>query len=274
MIVLKKETARDRVNAVKGTTHCHEKDSFAIHTPRYSRNRSLTFLPACLARAGVTCLLAAAVPLFAPIDTAHAQVTDSQLWAQFNYNAWTSKRVRFLGEVQPRQGDDFRRPSLLIVRTAVGYQVAPKWSVWLGYGWTPAFLPRYTGEHRVFGQLQFEDRFHGIDTIQRTRLEQRYIDRAGASAVRLRHMSRFSRPLEATGRWIGIGFDELFWNLNSTPRGPQAGFDQNRLFLGVGRVLDRHARIEFGYLASFVNPPRQVPDRRLDVLLISLNYNR
>lgn len=216
--------------------------------------------------------LAATAAVAAP-SPAHAYDIDSQAWGLFTFNARYPSGLRLYAEVQPRQGDDYSRFSQLLVRPAVGYHVTPKISAWLGYGWTPSFLPEYNNENRVFQQVLHEDSFRGMGLTNRFRLEERWIEGAGGTSVRVRHQTRISKPLGRERRWAAIAYDELFWNLNSTLRGPQAGYDQNRVYVGAGYNTDRHTRVELGYLASFINPPRGRPDRRLDVLVLTVNYN-
>jgi hypothetical protein len=191
---------------------------------------------------------------------------------QFNLTKRYANGLRVYAEFQPRYGDDNERFTQLLVRPAVGYTLNKRMSVWLGYGWTPSLFPEYNNENRIFQQFLIDDTFPGLTMNNRTRLEQRFIDGAGDTSVRLRHMLRLYKPLDGQNRWGLVASDELFWNLNSTPRGPQSGFDQNRVFLGVSRTLDRHARVEVGYLASFVNPPRNAVDRRFDVLAVTMFF--
>jgi hypothetical protein len=181
--------------------------------------------------------------------------------------------LRFYGEIQPRFGDNYKEFTQLIVRPAVGYQVGKKTSVWLGYAWTPSYFPADRDESRLFQQLLIEDLSPRFDLINRTRLEERFIGAAGGTSLRLRHQVRAVTPLSRRGRrWTAVASDELFWNLNGTPNGPTSGFDQNRAFLGASYGLSRQTRLEFGYLRADVNPPRNRPDRRLDVLMVTLNH--
>ncbi len=213
-----------------------------------------------------------ALLILIPVLPSRAYDTDSQLWSQFVLNGRFENGVRFALEAQPRQGDYLRRLSVLILRPVVGYQVTRTMSLWLGYGWTPSFSPNFNQEHRVFQQVLFEDSYRRIGLINRTRLEQRSIEGAGGTGVRLRHLARAALPLDSRRRWAAVSSNELFVNLNSTPNGPRSGFDQNRLYFGGLYDVDRHTRIELGYQANFINAPRSAPDRRLDILLLTVNY--
>lgn len=223
-------------------------------------------------RVGV-CVLLFAITLLLTSVPACAYDTDSQAWGLFTFNARYKSGLRVYAEVQPRQGDNFQRLSQLLVRPAVGYQVTPKMSLWIGYAWTPSFLPEYNNEHRAFQQLLFEDRYQRVGLTNRTRLEQRSIEGAGGTSLRFRHQIRVSLPLDSKGKWAAVSYDELFYNLNSVSNGPQAGFDQNRLYFAGAYNVNRHTRVELGYLASFINRPRNLPDRRIDALVLTVNYN-
>jgi hypothetical protein len=221
---------------------------------------------------GIEAAILCAIVLLFPVLPSRAYDTDSQLWTQFVLNGRFQNGVRIAVEAQPRVGDNFQRLSLLILRPVVGYQVTRNMSLWIGYGWTPSFLPDFNNEHRVFQQVLFEDRYRRIGLINRTRLEERVIEGAGGTSVRLRHMLRAVLPLDSQRRWSAVGQNELFVNLNSTARGPQSGFDQNRIYVGGLYDVDRHTRVELGYQANFINAPRSRPDRRLDTLLLAVNY--
>lgn len=223
--------------------------------------RSLLY--ATLVFAGV---LAGATP-------ARAADSDLQQWTLLVLQGDLSKRWRGYFEVQPRIGGDLSHLERLLVRPAVGYRLRPNVSVWLGYGFTPLLEPEYSPEHRVFQQLLVESRWGAADLMNRTRLEERFIDGAGETAYRFRHMVRLAQPLDRERKWAVVGYEELFWNLNTTPTGPESGFDQNRLYLGVSRTINPQLRAEVGYLWNFIDAPRAGANRSLNVLMTSLFYN-
>ncbi len=130
--------------------------------------------------------------------------------------------------------------------------------------WTQlTFNPRYPSGLRLFKEAP-------------PRLGQNYSDFTDfifRPAVGYQVNPAVSLWLEASKRRASVASNELFWNLNSTPSGPQAGFDQIRPYLGVSYRLSRQARVEMGYLAAFVNSPRDRPDRTLSVVPLSMKYS-
>jgi len=198
---------------------------------------------------------------------AHADV-DTQQWTLVTLQKELTPRWRAYFEVQPRFGEDASGTERLIVRPAIGYRLNSKVSIWQGYGWTPLLEPSFADEHRVFQQLLFEDKRGEVGIMNRTRLEERFIEGAGGTSVRLRNMLRLTHPISPDKRWLVVGYHELFWNLNSTDAGPVSGFDQNRLFLGVSRQVNPELRVETGYLLNHINSPRTSDNRRLNVWVV------
>lgn len=195
-------------------------------------------------------------------------VNDLQQWdvIMLNLPVTENKRVLFYGEVQPRVGNlqdrgtnnDF---TMLVLRTALGYQVTPNVSIWQGYGWTPIFEPVNLNENRIYQQLQIKSQFHKLELVNRTRLEERWIENTGKTSIRFRHILRAMYPLDKKERWYLVGSNEIFVTLKGVPNGPATGFDQNRLFVGVNRKLNPSLSLEAGYMNQFVNTRDPVSDR-------------
>jgi hypothetical protein len=132
-------------------------------------------------------------------------------------------------------------------------------------------LPRWRSEDRYFLQTQWETKSGSWNLINRTRLELRNIDDTGGSTYRLRHFLRGTTPFR-TGSASFIALQaEAFYNVfRDGGRGPNAGYDQTRVFAGIGRNLTKDFRIEAGYQPVWLRLPGA---RRLDTLLVSANYN-
>ncbi len=72
-------------------------------------------------------------------------------------------------------------------------------------------------------------------------MEERWIEHADGTAVRFRQMLRADFPIPQAPDWALVAYDEVFVNLNtvgaSTGKGPGAGLDQNRFFLGINKTF-------------------------------------
>jgi len=230
-------------------------------------------------RIGSLALVAVLLGWLLKPSLAHADDTvedDLQNWNVVTLQGTLGANKKVLGyfEVQPRIGGltDDPKVTTLIIRPALGYQVSKHVSLWQGYGWTPSYQPSYRNEHRMFQQVLMKHQVKNISLTNRTRLEERFIQDAGGTAVRARHQLRLGYPVGKSKRWSLIAYNETFINLNSTDHGPKAGFDQIRFFGGVNRKLNRHMDAEAGYLTNYVNR-RNSPDRLNHVILFSLNFN-
>lgn len=216
--------------------------------------------------------LSACLPWMLAASPVRAAETDFQLWSPIVIQGDISKRWRGFFEIQPRFSENASTLDRAIIRPAVGYRLDRHHSVWLGYLYSPVLEPEFTQEHRVFQQFLAEHSVGKLALVNRTRLEERFLEDVHGTPLRLRHMLRLSHPLDPKKRWSVIAYDEVFWNLNTVSGGPEAGFDQNRLFVGLGRVLNKNARLEAGYLWNWVDRPGDSPNRSNNVLVTSLVY--
>jgi len=178
----------------------------------------------------------------------------------------TESPWRWYVELQGRMRDGVDALDQLLARPAIGYDLNARSSVWLGYGYTPAF-PSAGGvvtENRAWQQYLWNGPAAGGTLASRSRLEERSIEGNEALAWRFRQQVRVTRAVSSGGRATAIVWDEVFVHLNATRRTGR-GFDQNRVFGGIGLGLDSHARIEIGYMNQFING-HGGPDRMHHIL--------
>lgn len=162
-----------------------------------------------------------------------------------------SKRVRWWAEVQPRIELTDQRFHLLVLRAAIGFEVGAGWSLWVGNAWTPSFNPTYRSELRPWQQVLGEHKMgEHFKLINRSRAEERFLDKAEGVSIRLRHMVRGVYKL-GDSPYSLVASDELFVTLNKVTNGPAMGLDQNRLFVGANRSFGVPV-LEAGYLATYV----------------------
>lgn len=179
---------------------------------------------------------------------------DSQLWTPIFLNIPAQGRLVGLIELQPRVRGDFEKLTTAIVRPWIGWRVAPETYVHAGYGWIRSDTSRVTIEHRVWQQFQHSvNPVFGWTLTWRARLEQRQLEGITQTAWRVRALLRAERALDRGLRYA-VTYNEAFSHLNSVERGPRAGFDQNRVFLGLGKNGSR-AKVEGGYQHIWIRRP-------------------
>lgn len=151
--------------------------------------------------------------------------------------------------------------TMLLVRPSIGYAFRP-WAVAsLGYAYTPVWFDdpavreaSNVAEHRVWEQLSLTLDRGSFGVSSRTRLEQRVRTDGpgdGEWAHRVRQMVRAHFRPVAGKPFLLVAYDEIFVHLDDSAYVTEAGFDQNRAFLGLGYDAGG-ARFEAGYLNQFV----------------------
>jgi hypothetical protein len=216
----------------------------------------------------VATTLVAARPAFAQT------LVDGRAWwnATVQERPRTESPWRWYFELQGRLRDGVSDNDQLLVRPAVGYDLTPRSSLWAGHGYTPSFPT--TGdvltENRLWQQYLWAGPGLGSALQWRSRFEERWIERNNEVAWRFRQFWRLTRPLgPQPGGLTAVVWDELFIHLNDTAR-TTAGFDQNRVFAGLGVGLTPTTRLEVGYVNQAINSPSP-PNRRNHILLAFLN---
>jgi hypothetical protein len=220
-------------------------------------------------------LVFAAVLLWAAAPTSAQTTVDGRAWwnVTVQEQPGTERPWRWYFELQGRHRDGVTGFDQLLVRPAVGYDLTPRSSLWAGYGYTPGFPP--TGdvltENRLWQQYLWAGPGLGSALQWRSRFEERSIEGNERVAWRYRQFWRLTRPLATSaGALTFVAWDELFFHLNDTAR-TAAGFDQNRLFAGLGLGIRQGTRVEVGYLHQNVRGVRGSADRRNHIFLTFLN---
>ena len=106
--------------------------------------------------------------------------------------------------------------------------------------------PGKDAEERFWQQANLKIKRGGGSVGQRVRLEQRWIDTVGGIVHRGRYRLRIEQIVKGTA-WYVAASNELFYNFNSQGEGPPTGFEQDRIFAGVGHYVSERFWIEGGY---------------------------
>lgn len=194
---------------------------------------------------------------------------DFRLWSPVYLTFPLSSSFIGYMEVNPRFGDDVSELDQLILRPAVGYKLTDHFSLWQGYAWVGSYQPRFIEENHVFQQLLYRRTLPFVKVLSRTRLEERFIENTDGTAVRARTMLRGDFPLPDAPEWAIVVYDELFVNLNAVGNGPDSGFDQNRLFLGMNRQFSEHFNMDLGYQMQALNNRQPALINQINHIILS-----
>ena len=196
------------------------------------------------------------------------------LWMPLTASVKVKGPVSLHLEYQWRRDAWGTAPQQSLLRAGITYRITPNLSAQAGYGLIhtyaygdyPIASMGTFPENRLYQQLQWQAVYpKGTETIQRLRLEQRWLKPNPAAPWsylnRLRYLTRVHQTLgapEKSNVYL-IAWDELFigfgkqLNLNI--------FDQNRAFIGVGRKMNAHWNLEAGALSQILQQPRAVNNK-------------
>lgn len=228
-------------------------------------------------RATATALTALAAGFAMP---ACAAEEDTQLWlaatAMVDVPRGDGKApLVIMADTQYRYFDDASRLGQNQLRGSLGFRVNRTTVLSQGYVYTRTSPSAgvVTHEHRPFQQAMFRLAGNGKGTtvIGRTRLEERILEGSDDVAVRARQWVRVNAPLG--NGFLAIGTGEVFVNVNSANWGPRAGFDQFRVFGGIGVPLARGLMLEAGYMNQYVARHRRA-DRMNHNISLTLALTR
>lgn len=201
-------------------------------------------------------------------QTANAQDLDEDLrfWGTLIGEGKFNQSFGWYLELQGRLKHEGREFDQVFFRPAVNYWFNDKTSLWLGYVAADTKTDNgHSYEKRYWQQLMHRfSPVSGFGLLSRTRLEQRDLDTTTDMSHRFRQMVRVEKQLWADSPTQLLMMDEVFINLNNTQNGPQSGFEQNRLFLGVAIFPSQASRLELGYVNQYVNT--QAVDRMNHVI--------
>ncbi|MEW6038282.1 MAG: DUF2490 domain-containing protein [Pseudomonadota bacterium] len=162
-------------------------------------------------------------------------------------------------EGQMRWDGDWRHWYQGVARTALGYSLSDRATVWIGYTFVPTqnIGKSYVVQQDVWPAFRYVlPTEYGTITF-RTMFEASFFS-GDQARYQFRQMFRYLRPFDFEPRLSLIVWDEIFVRLNSTAWGGLAGFGQNRAFLGAGWSFDPALRVELGYMNQYIDvPPNQ-----------------
>ncbi len=177
-------------------------------------------------------------------------------------------------EGQARFDDDLKHWYQGAVRAALGYSLSDRATIWAGYTWVPtqSIGKSFISEQDVWPAFRYVlPTTFGIVSF-RTMIESNFI-KGKDVRFRPRQMLRIMHPLAFEPRLSLISWDEFFIRVNSTKYGGQSGFDQNRVFAGLGWSFNKNFRAETGYMNQYVDDATHTNNTLRHLIMGSLFIN-
>ncbi len=195
------------------------------------------------------------VSFFIGNGSASAQKSDIGNWFIYFGNQKINSKWNWWNEVQYRNYNFIGDMQQLLVRTGIGYNLSDNNNnVLLGYAYARSrnYIANSddetvsTNEHRIYEQFITRQNFKRVFIQHRYRVEERFLP--DNFRVRFRYFLSFNVPLNhatmSDKTFYLSAYDEVF--LNAKP----AIFDRNRLYGGIGYVINKNFKVETGFMTQ------------------------
>lgn len=171
-------------------------------------------------------------------------------------------------QAEVRFNDDISQLDEVLLKPSLRYYFLDKYSLSLGYKHVEKKLG--SNEHDIWQELHLEYPSGLFGFHHQFRMEERFINGISGMIPRLTLKSNVSHPLSDD---VYLAFWEAaFFNLADKGEGPVSGFEQNRVYGGIGFKLSKAVKLEFGYLWGYERK-RTGPNESNHVLQFQLLIN-
>lgn len=201
---------------------------------------------------------------------------DEQVWLGSTATVKLGDKWRFSQEVIGRFSDD--RDGLYEVESnsLIGYRVADKVTVWVGYTHDPNYEAGHFSvmEHRGRQQVTFDNivKIGPGQLSARLRVEERWREGIGGIAYRLRPYVKYVLPFRKDSKTALVLSHESFIDLNETNFQRVQGEERMRNMIAVTTPLAKNVNLEVGYLHQHGFRP-DADDSNDNVASVSLGFN-
>jgi hypothetical protein len=176
-------------------------------------------------------------------------------------------------QTEVRLKDNISEFSELILKPAINYHFNETWALSLGYKYIDKY--QHSNEQDPWQELHYNWKCADWTGGHQVRLEERCINGIDGVLPRIRFLTHVAHPF-GDGPYYATGFGAVRFNLddkvNGNGRGPVSGFEQVRLYLGLGRYLGKHVQAEIGYLYRY-ELERTSEDKSDHVIRLQLVFN-
>ncbi len=194
-------------------------------------------------------------------------IHNQQVWASLNSTVRLSDDWGFVADVHVRRNDFLAEPSFYFVRLGANRWLSDRLTLTLGYAhmWLPPAQEdwqTWSGENRVYQQLQYVGTAGRLGTLHRVRNEQRWKQVVEGDALtgetafsdRVRYLVSLWLPVSQSSSLLALVVsDEVLLQFGHGI--VMNTFDQNRLFAGVKVGLSQGWSFDLGYMQVFQQKP-------------------
>jgi len=200
------------------------------------------------------------IVLFSCYFSTKAQTNKIGNWFIYFGNQKINKRFNFHNEIQYRNYNFIGDINQLLIRSGIGYTLNNKDNILLGYGYIQSYTnesvlsnKKSSIENRIYQQYLTK---HSIDKyffLHRLRFEERFLK--NSLQYRFRYFLSLNMPLnkekmDKNAIYLST-YNEIFLKPTND------FFDRNRIYGGLGFVINKDVRIETGYMIQTLKDKNQ-----------------
>jgi hypothetical protein len=183
-----------------------------------------------------------------------AQKSDYGNWLIYFGNKQINKKWNWHREMQLRNYNVLGDVEQLLLRTGIGYNLSENNNnILLGYAFVNS--NRYvansndktsSNEHRIYQQFITRQSFGRLNLLHRYRIEERFM--ADNVNVRFRYYLLLNLAINKHSIQKGAIYASLYNEIFLNAKAPV--FDRNRIYGGIGYVVNKNFRFELGSMAQ------------------------
>ncbi|MEP4484912.1 MAG: DUF2490 domain-containing protein [Halioglobus sp.] len=195
------------------------------------------------------CVLLLLLASFASTSKADTN-NDFQQWSLIFVNHHINDKWSASMQVENRLRDNASERDKQVYKPAGYYQFTDTLQLGVGY----KYVRKYNAADE---QDPWQELFYrpvstsAFDWVHQFRLEQRTGDSIDGVVPRLRYLLHVSHPLGDSKEYYWAAQEALRFNAASKDTGPVDGFEQSRLYFGVGKRVSHKLKVEVGYLWNY-----------------------
>lgn len=175
---------------------------------------------------------------------------DGGQWTVFFVNHQFNSPWAASFQAENRLADNMSSFDELILKPAGYYRLNQVWN--LGAGFKYQKKDNRANERDIWQEVFITPESNSqFDWMHQVRLEQRFVGGVDGVIPRLRYLLHVAHPLGTSGKRYLVAQNATRFNLASNDTGPPDGFEQNRLYFGLGFHALPTMRFEIGYLWRF-----------------------
>lgn len=201
---------------------------------------------------------------------------DEQLWVGSTVTVKLDDKWRFSQDVIGRFSNDRDGLYEIESNSLIGYKVADKVTVWVGYTHNPNYNAGHftVMEHRGRQQITLDNivKIGPGQLSARLRVEERWREGIGGTAYRLRPYVKYVLPFREGGKTALVLSHESFIDLNRTNFQRVQGEERMRNMVAVTTPVAKNLNLEVGYLHQHGFRP-DADDSNDNVASVSLGFN-